>query len=74
MSAHPAVIVDDLLTRLVGGRPQVGVRVVVGGFVLIKMLATGPGRGSSINVQARGRAKVQVQVHTGRGQNRGRRR
>ncbi|WSQ14892.1 hypothetical protein OG604_48235 [Streptomyces sp. NBC_01231] len=72
MRAHPAVIVDDLLTRLVGGRPQVGVRVVVGGFVLIKMPATGPGRGSLINVQARGRAKVQV--HTGRGHNRGRRR
>ncbi|MGW2331664.1 hypothetical protein ACWC5C_38770 [Streptomyces sp. NPDC001700] len=46
--------------------------VVVGGFVLIKMLATGPGSGRPINVQARGRAKVQV--HTGLGHNRGRRR
>lgn len=44
----------------------------LGGFVLLKMLATGPGRGGSINVNARGRAKVQV--HTGRGHNRGRRR
>ncbi|MFD9289600.1 hypothetical protein ACFWBV_15180 [Streptomyces sp. NPDC060030] len=48
--------------------------VGLGGFVLLKMLATGPGTGrdSSINVNARGRAKVQV--HTGRGHNRGRRR
>ncbi|MEV5658242.1 hypothetical protein [Streptomyces sp. NPDC052291] len=44
--------------------------VVLIGFVLLKMLATGPGSGRSINVQARGRAKVQV--HTGRGHNRGR--
>lgn len=42
--------------------------VGLGGFVLIKMLATGSGR--AINVSARGRAKVQV--HTGRGHNRGR--
>ncbi|MFF3177945.1 hypothetical protein ACFVQ0_35600 [Streptomyces sp. NPDC057900] len=40
------------------------------GFVLFKMLVTGPGSGRSINVNARGRAKVQV--HTGRGNNRGR--
>ncbi|MEU3226785.1 hypothetical protein ABZ695_26995 [Streptomyces sp. NPDC006976] len=40
------------------------------GFVLFKMLVTGPGSGRSINVNARGRAKVQV--HTGRGHNRGR--
>jgi len=46
--------------------------VALGGFVLLKMLATGPGRGGSINVNARGRARVQV--HTGRGHNRGRRR
>ncbi|WP_329156362.1 hypothetical protein OIU91_42940 (plasmid) [Streptomyces sp. NBC_01456] len=44
--------------------------VGLGGFVLIKMLATGPGSGRPINVNARGRAKVQV--HTGRGHNRGR--
>ncbi|MCX0241843.1 hypothetical protein [Streptomyces drozdowiczii] len=44
--------------------------VVLIGFVLLKMFATGPGSGRSINVQARGRAKVQV--HTGRGHNRGR--
>ncbi|MCT2546253.1 hypothetical protein [Streptomyces atratus] len=40
------------------------------GFVLLKMLATGPGSGRPINVNARGRAKVQV--HTGHGHNRGR--
>ncbi|WP_331718949.1 hypothetical protein OHU23_40860 (plasmid) [Streptomyces virginiae] len=46
--------------------------LALGGFVVLKMLATGPGSGkaSSINVNARGRAKVQV--HTGRGHNRGR--
>ncbi|MET9483641.1 hypothetical protein [Streptomyces sp. NPDC006638] len=44
--------------------------VGVGGFVLIKMLATGPGSGRPINVNARGRAKVQV--HTGLGHNRSR--
>ncbi|MEW2373436.1 hypothetical protein AB0940_29295 [Streptomyces sp. NPDC006656] len=47
--------------------------VALVGFVLLKMLATGPGHDrGSINVNARGRAKVQV--HTGRGHNRGRRR
>ncbi|MEV7082417.1 hypothetical protein AB0N88_28395 [Streptomyces sp. NPDC093516] len=57
------------LMELVKALVLLGV-VVVGGFVLIKMLATGPGSGRSINVNARGRAKVQV--HTGRGHNRGR--
>lgn len=46
--------------------------VGLGGFVVLKMLVTGPGSGRPINVNARGRAKVQV--HTGRGHNRGRRR
>ncbi|MCX5278173.1 hypothetical protein [Streptomyces virginiae] len=59
------------LMELVKALVLLGV-VAVGGFVLIKMLASGPGSGrvGSINVTARGRAKVQV--HTGRGHNRGR--
>ncbi|MBB1244813.1 hypothetical protein GL263_14735, partial [Streptomyces durbertensis] len=45
----------------------------LGGFILLKMLSSGPGRdGTNLHVQARGRARVQV--HTGRGHNRGRRR
>ncbi|MEV8529204.1 hypothetical protein AB0451_34535 [Streptomyces sp. NPDC052000] len=59
-----------VLVELVKALVLLGV-VGVGGFVLIKMLATGPGQGSSINVNARGRSRVQI--HTGRGHNRGRR-
>jgi hypothetical protein len=57
------------LVQLVQALVLLGVVVMVG-FVLIKLLSTGPGR--AINVNARGRAKVQI--HTGRGHNRGRRR